>query len=904
MISSRSHAFRFLLPALATVVSVLLAASLGTSGRFVPVLLLLIVSASAWYQGSFSGLLSAGFSAVGVEYILYQAHASLPEQILATSGFLAVALLIIYLISRIHTGQQALANVKAGLEQHVEQRIGTLLAVNDALTRELAAHRQSAEELRNFQTENQRLFEGANDAILIFAPETQLILEANSRACEVYGFSHEQLVGMSMQQLSKDGESGRQQISAVLSHGGCRDFEMVQLKNDGTPISVVANASLVNYRGLRAILTINRDVTEIRRLEAERAQFVRDQAARAEIESAQRRITNILESITDGFMALDRQWRFMYVNREAEQSLGEKKEVLLGQNIWNKFPEAVGSTFYRHLDKSMSTQMANAFEAFYPPLRRWFELHAYPSVEGLSVYFRDVTDRHESEEALRLSEEAVRLSQQRLLMAQKTAQFSSWEWDLASGDMNWYEGSGAAYGIADGECHLTYANWLQRIHSEDREAVREAIAKAIEAGRDVDWEFRVIWPDTSVHWLTGRGQVFEDSSGKPVRMIGTSMDVTSRKRVEETVLELASIVESSSDAIVGVSLDGIIRTWNSGAEKIFGYVATEVRGKSYYMLMAASSPDDIQQNLEQIRHGERINNVETVRRTKSGELIHVSVTMSPLRNTAGSIVGFSTISRDITEKKRVEQILRLNEKLAATGRLAASIAHEINNPMATLSDIVFLLSREVQLDERGQSYLEIAEREVARISQITTQMLSLYRESSQPVPVRLSEVLEEALSLYARRIETENISVEFRNGVHGVVHAYPAEMRQLFSNLIANALDAAGRNGIVKVRVVHSRDWSNQDCLGIRVLVADNGVGIPPENRCKLFQPFFTTKGEKGTGLGLWVSHGIIQKHGGTVRVRSSSMPGRSGTCFSVFLPSIEPRIPTIVRDAKSRLAS
>jgi PAS domain S-box-containing protein len=878
--------------------------ALGNTSRVIPVLLLLLVAASAWSGGTLVGLFSMGLSGFGLAFLLYQGPTSSGEQLWTTAVFLVVGGLSVCLVATVRKSRSALAGLREGLEDHMDQRLGTLLAVNDALSRELAAYKQSKEELSNFQTEYQRLFEGANDAILIFAPETQLILEANSKACELYGYSHQQLLGMNLRQLTKDVLRGRQQIAEVFRHGGCHDFELVHLKKDGTPITVLANASLVNYRGLKAIMTINRDVTALRKLEAERAQFMREQAARAEAEAARRRIANILESITDGFLALDRQWRFMYVNREAEQLLGKSKQSLLGENIWDKFPEAVGSTFYRQLDKSMSTQAANTFEAFYPPLRRWFELHAYPSAEGLSVYFRDVTDRHESEEALRRSEEALRLSQQRLLLAHKTAQFSSWEWDLATGDMNWYEGSGAAYGIAEGECHLTYANWLQRIHPEDREQVKQAIAGGIDAGRDVDWEFRVVWPDSSIHWLTGRGQVFHDAEGKPVRMIGTSMDVTSRKRVEETVLELASIVECSSDAIVSVSLDGIIRTWNSGAEKIYGFTSSEAIGKSYLLVMAAGAPDDIQQNLEWIKRGERINNLEAVRRTKSGELIQISVTMSPIRNTAGKILGFSTISRDITEKKRVEQVLRLNEKLAATGRLAASIAHEINNPMATLTDVVFLLSRGAQLDEHARGYLEIAEREVSRISSITTQMLSLYREASEPVPVHLSEVLEEALSLYARRIESENISVEFRNGVKAVVHAFPAEMRQVFSNLIANALDAAGRNGIVKLRVVHARDWSNRESPGIRVLVADNGCGIPAEHRSKLFQPFFTTKGEKGTGLGLWVTHGIIQKHGGSVRVRSSSIPGRSGTCFSVFLPSAYPEALRIIRDNRSRLAS
>ena len=361
------------------------------------------------------------------------------------------------------------------------------------------------------------------------------------------------------------------------------------------------------------------------------------------------------------------------------------------------------------------------------------------------------------------------------------------------------------------------------------------------------------------------------------------MDITGRKRAEDALYELASIVESCEDAIIGKNLDGVITTWNSGAEKLFGYTADEVVGLPISTLM----PRDRSDYLDQIRRGETVKQFETLGRRKDGTTFNIFVSVSPIRNAVGEIIGVSRIARDITDQKRVEQALRLNEKLAATGRLAATIAHEINNPMATLTDIIYLLDKELSGDQRAQQYVEIAKQEVARISHITTHMLSLYRESSKPVPVSIPEVVESALTLYARKIEAHNIHIHLRNGVEGVVQAFPAEMRQVFSNLIVNALEAAPANGTVRLHVSHSCDWKNPQTRGVRVAIADDGCGISPEHRRRLFQPFFTTKGEKGTGLGLWVSNGIIQKHGGSIRVRSSVTPGRSGTCFSVFLPSM-----------------
>ena len=856
-------------------------------------LFLLAVILTIRYAGLHPSLLATALSTIGLTFFTFTSHAQLPAEYLFTPIlFLAGALTICYTVGAILRRTEAVARrfmdqqrrlMQEELEYQVNLQTAELRQSNQALAAGMKKHEQMAEVVSKFQAEYHHLFENANDAILIFAPETRLILECNNTACELYGFRREELLGMSLHQLTHEEAQVQQQIAEVLQHGTHTNFETVHLRHDGTPIHVVANSSMVDYRGVKAILSINRDVTAQKRYEQERAHFVLEQTARAEAEAARARIESILESITDAFFALDRTMRFTYVNGEAEHLLGRNKDRLLDRKIWDEFPDAIGSAFQVNFQQALETQTAREFETFYPPRRRWLDVRAYPSPRGLSIYLSDITDRKRSEEALRQSEEALRASQRRLHLAHQAAHISSWEWNIETREIRWSEGSGSVYGVEDHELGSTYDDWLRRAHPEDRAGITDAVQQSLNGGPDLDIEFRISWPDGSLHWLAARAQVFSDVHGKPVRMIGIDMDITGRKHAEDALYELASIVESSDDAIIGKNLDGVITTWNAGAQKMFGYAADEVVGLPVSTLM----PRDRSDYLDQIRRGEPVKQFETIGRRKDGTTFNIFVTISPIRNAAGTIIGVSRIARDITDQKRVEQALRLNEKLAATGRLAATIAHEINNPMATLTDIIYLLDVELAGDERARQYVAIAKQEVGRISHITTQMLSLYRESSKPVPVRIPEVVESALALYARKIEARNIHVHVRNGVEGIVQAFPAEMRQAFSNLIVNAVEAAQDNGTVRLHVSHSCDWKNPQSRGVRVAIADDGCGIPPENRRRLFQPFFTTKGEKGTGLGLWVTNGIIQKHGGSIRVRSSVAPGHSGTCFSVFLPSM-----------------
>lgn len=242
--------------------------------------------------------------------------------------------------------------------------------------------------------------------------------------------------------------------------------------------------------------------------------------------------------------------------------------------------------------------------------------------------------------------------------------------------------------------------------------------------------------------------------------------------------------------------------------------------------------------------------------------------------------------RTQVELDRAAGLLRDNQKLITIGRLAASIAHEINNPLEAVTNLLYLVGEEKGLPESARSYLELAQRELDRVGQISRQTLNFSRETRGPVRTRIDGLMEEVLSLYSRRIAEKNLRVERQYDCPDEAIVYPGEMRQVLSNLITNAVEASEIRGRLRVRIRCARNWSDPGVKGIRISVGDNGTGIEPAVQRRLGEPFYTTKGQRGTGLGLWVTRSIIQRYGGEIQLRSSIAPNRHGTVFSIFLPT------------------
>ena len=349
---------------------------------------------------------------------------------------------------------------------------------------------------------------------------------------------------------------------------------------------------------------------------------------------------------------------------------------------------------------------------------------------------------------------------------------------------------------------------------------------------------------------------------------------------------LAAIVEDSDDAIFSKTTDGTILTWNKAAEAMYGYRQDEIIGRNVSMLLPPERPHEVEEILKRLRRGERLQHFETTRKTKDGRILSVSLTISPVKDAGGSVIAASTIARDITQAKRAEEALRNSERLAIAGRMAATIAHEINNPLETVTNILYLLGKNPTLDETARGYIKVGDEELRRVGQITRTTLGLYRDrDTTTAPVNVVGLLETILTLYQRQLQAAGAQVETRFRSAGMVQGVSGELRQVFSNLIANAIDALTSAGTrLSVRVHDAVDWRRNQRKGIKITVADDGGGMDRETLANLFQAFYTTKGSKGTGVGLWVSQGIVAKHGGWIRVKSRT-GARHGTCFVVFLP-------------------
>ena len=373
-------------------------------------------------------------------------------------------------------------------------------------------------------------------------------------------------------------------------------------------------------------------------------------------------------------------------------------------------------------------------------------------------------------------------------------------------------------------------------------------------------------------------------------------------RAERTTREMAAIVEDSSDAIYSTRPDGAITSWNRAAEHLYGYTAEEAVGSQVERLAPPERHDEAERNREILNSGGHVASYQTERMRKDGTRWPVLLSVSALRNLHGKIVGASTIARDLSAEKQSEEAVRRTEKLATAGRLAASIAHEINNPLEAILNLLYLARHD---SSHAGQYLTLAEQEVARVAGLAQQTLGFVRDASSPASMDPASIMDEILQLYSRKLEARRILVLRRYREALQITGYSGELRQLLANLLVNAVDAMTEEGTLHVRIAKGRERSNANSKddhskeGIRITVADTGSGIPRDRMHQIFEPFYTTKKDTGTGLGLWVSRGIVQKHGGTIRVRSRADGPATGTVFSIFLPH-EHQISSVARSADS----
>jgi len=439
-----------------------------------------------------------------------------------------------------------------------------------------------------------------------------------------------------------------------------------------------------------------------------------------------------------------------------------------------------------------------------------------------------------------------------------------------------------------------YQSFLDGVHPEDRERVAAVMAHQSQTD-GYDQEYRIVRPDGAVRWLWVRSYPVHDAAGRVTRYAGIADDITERKSLEEDRARLAAIVEYSEDAILNMSGDGIITSWNHGAERQYGYAAEEIVGCPISTLFPPDDYREYERVLASVRQGEVVAAHDTVRRRKDGTTLHTRVSIFPIRARSGALVGSSKIGRDVTRLKEVEAQFIAAQRMDVVGQLAARMVHDFNNLLFVISNTSDFMMKGLKAGSPLHENAATIRQAAGRAAGLTRQLL-VFSRTDQPKPesVDLNDAIKR-LEPMVRRVVDDRIQWSLVLGAEvGRIEIDAGHLEQLVLNLVVNARDAMAGGG--ELFVTTSRVTPSELPGGVVpgdyavVTVRDTGEGMSDEVRGRLFEPFFTTKAEgDGTGLGLAICDTIVKGCGGHIVV--SSELGRGAT-FEVFLPSVERPIP------------
>jgi two-component system cell cycle sensor histidine kinase/response regulator CckA len=508
-----------------------------------------------------------------------------------------------------------------------------------------------------------------------------------------------------------------------------------------------------------------------------------------------------------------------------------------------------------------------------------------PRQDAVIVVARDITERKRSEERLYLLSQIVERSPEMI-------------------------------GLGDPDGHITYANraFLKALGYSEEEILGKhfsctfsprnpaALMAEIVKGETKylegeGWQgecLRIRRDGTEFPVLLSRGAI-KTPEGRAVGTFGVSRDITERKREEEDIRRLAAIVESSFDAIMSTTLEGDVLTWNSGAERIYGYSAAEIIGRNIGIVVPAEQHEEVSVALGKVKQGEKLEQFETTAVRKDGKVIHILLTASPIKDASGRIVGISDIVRDISDGKRMEQMFRQAQKMEAVGRLAGGVAHDFNNLLGVIigytETLLDRIGHEAEL--RGQA--EQIGKAANRAAALTRQLLAFSRQQVLEAKILNLDIVVAEVEKMLHRLIGEDIEIlTLLNSSPGSVKADQGQMEQVIMNLAVNARDAMPHGGklIIETSNVDASEeyaQSHQPFLAgkyILLTVSDTGIGMNQETKSHLFEPFFTTKElGRGTGLGLATVYGVVKQSGGYIWAYSE--PGQ-GSVFKIYLPRVD----------------
>ncbi|HEY9860750.1 MAG TPA: response regulator [Candidatus Obscuribacterales bacterium] len=507
---------------------------------------------------------------------------------------------------------------------------------------------------------------------------------------------------------------------------------------------------------------------------------------------------------------------------------------------------------------------------------------------------RRLLETSRSTAELQQQTQRARFSEEQLRLALEAAQMGTWNWDITSGQITLSPKTASNLGVDPTVGIHKLEDVVVAIHPEDTAIVNQAIQQAIATGTGMDVEFRVKWPDSTLHWVFSRGQGDYDAQGQVVRMLGVTLDITERKQAEQKIREQAALLNVTTDAIVVQDFDSRVVFWNQGAERLYGWLASEVIGENVNQFLPQDALPQFLRNLTWLKeHREWQGELNHL--TKAGQSIVVASRWTLVHDDSGQPKSILMVNTDITEQKKLEAQFLRSQRLESVGTLASGIAHDLNNSLAPILMSVQLLEKKIQ-DPQSRHLLAILETNTKRSADLVKQVLSFARglegeHRLLQVKHLLAEIEQIAKQTFPRSI---TITTELPTPELWPILGDATQLHQVLMNLCVNARDAMPEGGTLSLSAEDL--WIDENYARmyldakvgpyVVLMVADTGMGISPSNLDKIFEPFFTTKEiGKGTGLGLSTVIGIVKGHGGFVTVHSQI---GKGTTFKVYLPAKE----------------